>query len=240
MWETRVHTRVKYNSCLECYHYYTPDGETRPFEEVVKLRVLDVSIGGLGIISKHRFNADNALEFTFYFEGIPYQVLTLIKWVYEIGEYYRYGLELICHNNMLFRHLKEYVYNHLEYGCSEVIGGEKKMKGNKELGNLVVYSSEGCKYCKVLKDHLKMRGFDYIERDINKVSSARKELMGRQILSLPAMVYTLLDVTGPIVPVEEELKLVGFEEGKVDEFLKDIKDFRKNMSNKLSFLGEEV
>lgn len=105
----RVHNRVAYRQNLECYHYYSADGQWHSFEEVIQMEVFDVSLGGLGIVTKHKFSDDIILEFTLYLEAIPYPVMALIKWVKTNGIFYRYGLEILGHNNMLFRHLKAYV-----------------------------------------------------------------------------------------------------------------------------------
>ena len=109
MTNMRVHNRVAYREKLECYHYYSVDGQRHPFKEVVQMEVFDLSLGGLGIVTKYQFPEDIILEFTFYLEAIPYQVMALIKWVNTNDIFYRYGLEILGHNNMLFRHLQQYV-----------------------------------------------------------------------------------------------------------------------------------
>ena len=109
MKETRVHERVPYRVKLWCYHYYTSVGEIVKFEEPIMMEVFDISLGGIGVVTKQQFPENATLEFTFYLESIPYQVMTQIKWLNTNGVFYRYGLEIIGHNNMLFRHLKNFV-----------------------------------------------------------------------------------------------------------------------------------
>lgn len=108
MRELRVHSRIKYRIKIFCYRYYNTDGEIVKFQEPIDLEVFDISLGGLGIITKHEFKLNQTLEFTLYLEDVPYQVMTVIKWCNMNQIYYRYGLEIIGHNNMLFRHLKAF------------------------------------------------------------------------------------------------------------------------------------
>lgn len=109
MKENRTHYRKPYRVQLTCYRYYTENGELHHFDEPRLFEVIDVSLGGLGIISKSEFPTDVTLEFTFYLENIPYQVLTQIKWCVGNPFFNKYGLEIIGHNNMLFRHLQQFV-----------------------------------------------------------------------------------------------------------------------------------
>lgn len=75
----------------------------------IMMEVFDLSLGGLGVVTKQEFPDNATLEFTFYLEKIPYQVMTQIKWTNTNHIFYRYGLEIIGHNNMLFRHLQQFV-----------------------------------------------------------------------------------------------------------------------------------
>lgn len=105
----RVHNRVNYRVKLSCSRYYSLDGVLTKIEEPVELEVFDLSLSGLGVITKNEFLVSNTLEFTLYLEDIPYSVMAIIKWKKQNQFFYRYGLEIIGHNNMLFRHLKDYI-----------------------------------------------------------------------------------------------------------------------------------
>ncbi|MCH4889092.1 PilZ domain-containing protein [Acidaminobacter sp. JC074] len=109
MGESRVHERVPYRVKLWCYHYYNDLGERVNFETPVMMEAFDVSLGGLGIVTRLPLPKNSTLEFTFYLENIPYQVMTQIKWHNTNYVFHRYGLEIIGHNNMLFRHLQQFV-----------------------------------------------------------------------------------------------------------------------------------
>jgi len=109
MKENRTHYRKPYRVQLTCYRYYNEAGELLHFDHPKLFEVIDVSLGGLGIITKGEFPIDVTLEFTFYLEDIPYQVLSRIKWHTNHQFFNKYGLEIIGHNNMLFRHLQQFV-----------------------------------------------------------------------------------------------------------------------------------
>jgi len=109
MSEERIHKRVSYRVKLWCYYYYTEVGEKVKFETPIMMEVFDVSLGGIGIITNTLFPRNATLEFTFYLEDIPYQVMATIKWNHSNNIFCRYGLEIIGHNNMLFRHLQQFV-----------------------------------------------------------------------------------------------------------------------------------
>lgn len=109
MRESRVHTRVNYRVKLWCYYYYGDNGERHKFEMPISMEVFDVSLGGVGVVTRLPFPKKSTLEFTFYLEDIPYQVLTQVKWHTTNNIFHRYGMEIIGHNNMLFRHLQHFV-----------------------------------------------------------------------------------------------------------------------------------
>jgi len=105
----RIHDRVPYRVKLWCYYYYNEIGERVSFESPVMMEAFDLSLGGIGIITRLPLPKQSTLEFTFYLEDIPYQVMTQIKWHTTNYVFHRYGLEIIGHNNMLFRHMQQYV-----------------------------------------------------------------------------------------------------------------------------------
>lgn len=109
MIESRVHTRVSYRVKLWCYYYYDVNGERLQFDTPISMEVFDVSLGGLGVVTRLPIPKNCTLEYTFYLEDIPYQVLTQVKWHTTNNIFHRYGMEIIGHNNMLFRHLQHFV-----------------------------------------------------------------------------------------------------------------------------------
>lgn len=102
----RIHKRVSFRSKIWCYKYYDANGIQKKFDDPVQLDVINLSLSGFGIVSATEFTSDMTLEFTLYLEDIPYPVMTKIVWDKKTGNLYKYGVEIIGHNNMFFRHLK--------------------------------------------------------------------------------------------------------------------------------------
>ncbi|MBN2797264.1 MAG: PilZ domain-containing protein [Clostridia bacterium] len=105
----RIHKRISFRSKIDVYRIYDAKGQLNVLEEPIHLEVFDISLGGLGVLSKRfQLNA-SMLEFTLYVQEIPYRVIAKVVW-HETNEiFHRYGLEIIGHNNMLFRYLKEMI-----------------------------------------------------------------------------------------------------------------------------------
>lgn len=106
MREKRIHDRVPYRVDVECIHYYKPDGSESKFNHPVHMDVFDLSLGGIGIITKTHFDPGTVLVFTLYLENVPYTVMALVRWHHGNDFTNRYGLEFIGPSNMMFRHLK--------------------------------------------------------------------------------------------------------------------------------------
>lgn len=73
----------------------------------------------------------------------------------------------------------------------------------------IVYSTTWCGYCKMLKQYLKQKGVDYIEKDIEADGEAYKELetkMGGTFRGVP-----VADIDGTII--------LGFDRPKIDAAL---------------------
>lgn len=109
--EQRTHERIGYRTKLQVYQYYNMNGILIKPKEPIEMEVFDISLGGIGVISYKDIPGHATLEFTLYLEEIPYQVMAKIAWTQHNLVFFRYGLEIIGHNNMLFRHLQKFVNN---------------------------------------------------------------------------------------------------------------------------------
>lgn len=109
--ESRVHHRINYREKINIFQYYNNSGNLVKLAVPIEMVVFDVSLGGLGVLSDKSLENGSVIEFTLYLENIPYAVLSKIVWVDNNGKYFKYGLEIIGHNNMMFRHLKKFTLN---------------------------------------------------------------------------------------------------------------------------------
>lgn len=106
--EGRIHQRISYREKINIFQYYNNNGSLIKLTKAMEMVIIDISIGGIGGISNEMLEYGSVIEFTLYLEKIPYPVLAKIVWVDNNVRYYKYGLEIIGHNNMMFRHLKEF------------------------------------------------------------------------------------------------------------------------------------
>lgn len=109
MREQRIHERIPMSMSICCRAYVNHKGEYRALEEPVSFDVVNLSIGGILVKSKDYVEPEKILQYTFYLEGIPYVIMSRIRWVDEIQEGYLYGLEFFVTTSMLYRHLRTFV-----------------------------------------------------------------------------------------------------------------------------------
>jgi glutaredoxin 3 len=73
--------------------------------------------------------------------------------------------------------------------------------------NVVVYSTPGCPYCKMVKEYLSQKGLTFMEHDLSKDISKARE-----------MVEKTGQMGVPVVIIGENI-VVGFNKAKIDELL---------------------
>lgn len=74
--------------------------------------------------------------------------------------------------------------------------------------NIKVFTSSTCPYCTLAKDYLDEKGVEYEEKNITTDGDARQELID-------------LGHTGVPVIVVDDVEVVGFDKGRIDQLLDD-------------------
>ncbi len=72
---------------------------------------------------------------------------------------------------------------------------------------IVVFTSDTCGYCHMVKDYLNEINVAFEERNVSSDKAARKELMSKGFMGVP------------IIYVDDEI-IQGFDKNKLDELLK--------------------
>lgn len=72
--------------------------------------------------------------------------------------------------------------------------------------NVVIYSSDGCRYCTIAKDFFRSKDINYTERNISQDADARQFLMNRKIMGVP---FIMID----------DVEIKGFDKDKITEAL---------------------
>ena len=109
MSERREFKRVEYHVEMECSHVIKPDGSNIHLDRPARMVMMDLSIGGIGIVSDVDFDQESILTFTLYLERVPHTIMARVQWKSIKGEMFKYGLEFIGTPNQLFRQLQRII-----------------------------------------------------------------------------------------------------------------------------------
>lgn len=71
---------------------------------------------------------------------------------------------------------------------------------------VVVFTSDTCGYCHMVKDYLNEKSVPFEERNVSSDKEARKELMSKGFMGVP------------VVYINEDV-IQGFDKNKIDELL---------------------
>ncbi len=103
--ELRKNKRIDYFSkayCRKSMH----DGETEEYEQPLELMLINISVGGLGIVSEKIFEKDTVMLLDLKLEDEHYEKVTAkVMWTIRKGDMFRHGLELMNVSGRLYRHL---------------------------------------------------------------------------------------------------------------------------------------
>jgi len=101
----RKSRRIDYYSKIQCIKS-TYRGRTEEYEIPLELTLINISVGGLGIISEKPFEKDTVLVLSFNLEEEKYEkVSAKVMWMMKMGDMYRHGLEIMNVSGKLFKHL---------------------------------------------------------------------------------------------------------------------------------------
>lgn len=74
--------------------------------------------------------------------------------------------------------------------------------------HIKVYSTPACSYCHMVKDYLKEKGLEFIDKDVSKDESASQEMIDKS----GQMGVPVIDIDGQIV--------IGFDKNQLASLLK--------------------
>jgi len=109
MKDRREFERVEYHVEMTCNHVIKPDGSDVTLKTPARMVMLDLSIGGIGIVSDIDFELSSILTFTLYLEKVPHTIMARVQWKAIKGEMCQCGLEFIGTPNQLFRQLQKII-----------------------------------------------------------------------------------------------------------------------------------
>lgn len=74
------------------------------------------------------------------------------------------------------------------------------------MSKVTVYTSSTCPHCTTAKEYLKEKGVEFIEKNVQTDSEARKELIQKGYMGVPVIVV-------------DDQEIQGFDKNKLDELL---------------------
>jgi c-di-GMP-binding flagellar brake protein YcgR len=106
--EMRKSKRIECQSKIYCTKSIY-NGNTEEYGEPLEITLLNVSAGGLGIVSDKLFEKGTTLVLNMKLEEEYYEKVTAkVMWDMKKGDKYRHGLEIINISGRLYRHLSRF------------------------------------------------------------------------------------------------------------------------------------
>lgn len=108
--EKRLYVRVRCMQSLECSSMSrSRDMELAQIAPPLKLTMIDISMGGIGVICDEPLKDGINLAFTVTLDNIKYDVVYEVVYCIKMDEKYRVGLKLARKDKAFTHHLKVYV-----------------------------------------------------------------------------------------------------------------------------------
>ncbi len=106
--KSRQYHRAKYFTEIKAYSF--PDGcQDKSNAKQLDLIVLNLSIDGVGILTREEIKKGSILTFTLFFGGIGHELMAYSTFCIKIGDLYRAGLKIISPDNIYTNMLLEYI-----------------------------------------------------------------------------------------------------------------------------------
>lgn len=108
--DRRLYARVLYMHKIWCSTLLESfDSEPTLLMEPLELIVVDLSVGGIGVICEHEVLVGSILSFKLPLDNIEYEIKCEVVYCFENSGKYRAGLKLADRNRYFIRHLKIFV-----------------------------------------------------------------------------------------------------------------------------------
>ena len=108
--DRRLYARALYMQKIECNTLYDSLGsEPVLLNEPMKFMIIDLSMGGIGIISEQEILTGTILSFKLPMDNITYDIRCEVVYCFENSGKYRAGLKLVDEDKNFIRHLKIFV-----------------------------------------------------------------------------------------------------------------------------------
>ncbi len=108
--DRRLYARVLYMRKLCCNTIFDSfDSEPTLLMDPLEFMVVDLSMGGIGIVCEHEVPVGTILSFKLPLDNITYDIRVEVVYCFENSDKYRAGLKIVDRNKSFIRHLKIFV-----------------------------------------------------------------------------------------------------------------------------------
>lgn len=108
--DRRLYARVLYMKKLWCSTLFeSSDSEPRLLMNPIEFMVVDLSMGGIGIICEHEIQVGTILLFKLPLDNIMYDIKCEVVYCFENSGKFRAGLKVVDRDRHFIRHLKIFV-----------------------------------------------------------------------------------------------------------------------------------
>ena len=104
----RRHYRAKYFAEVKAL-IYPENSQDKALAKHLDLIVLNLSIDGVGVISREKVVPGSIFTFTLFLGGIGHEIMGYTTFCTQLGEMYRIGLKIVSPDNMFTSLLLEYI-----------------------------------------------------------------------------------------------------------------------------------
>jgi len=105
--ERRRYVRAAYMQKIEC-NSMADDLESEPvmLQKPITFMIIDISMGGIGVISDYELEVGKVLAFKIKFDHFSYDIRCQVVYCFEHEGKYRAGLKLVKGDKQFIKHLK--------------------------------------------------------------------------------------------------------------------------------------
>lgn len=108
--DRRLYVRALYMKRIECNILFDSlDAEPSILPEPIRFMIVDLSMGGIGIICEHGIAIGTILSFGLSLDNILYDIKCEVVYCFENNDKYRAGLKIVNRDRKFIRHLKIFV-----------------------------------------------------------------------------------------------------------------------------------
>ncbi|HEX9061954.1 MAG TPA: PilZ domain-containing protein [Clostridia bacterium] len=108
--DRRLFVRAIYMQKIECKTILESlDSEPTILKRPIEFMIIDISMGGIGVLCEYEMNIGTILVFRLILDNIPYEVNGEVAYCFPNDDKFRAGLKIVNKDKQFIKHLKIFV-----------------------------------------------------------------------------------------------------------------------------------